>query len=148
MILFKFLSIRKAGFEDYMSFLCSLPSINPATIRAITGGMCTQLLSYLSDLNLPSVTISELRGSRLVRRSVTNVGSRQETYLCSVIPPKGVMVSLNPPSFTIAPQAAQNLEIQLNVTQAMDDYSFGGIILTGSLNHIVRIPISVLPVSV
>lgn len=80
-----------------------------------------------------------------MRRNVKNIGSKQETYLCSVIPPKGVMVSLNPPSFTIVPQGTQDLEIQLNVTQAMEDYSFGGIILTGSLNHIVRIPISVLP---
>ncbi|KAJ9689792.1 hypothetical protein PVL29_012459 [Vitis rotundifolia] len=140
--------VLTSGFEDYISFLCSLPNVDPATIRAITGGVCTQLLNHLSDLNLPSVTISELRGTLLVRRSVKNIGNKQETYLCSVIPPKGVMVSLNPPSFTIAPQGTQDLEIQLNVTQAIEDYSFGGIILTGSLNHIMRIPISVLPVSV
>lgn len=84
----------------------------------------------------------------MVQRRVKNVGGKVETYVWSVIPPNGTMVNINPPWFTIAPEEFQNLEIQINVTQKMDHFSFGEIVLTGSLNHIARIPLSVLAVSV
>lgn len=137
-----------AGFDEYVSLLCSLPNIDPSTIKAATGGSCNRSFSDPSDLNLPSITISSLVGSRLVQRSVLNVGSKPEMYSCSVLQPKGVMVESYPSWFTIAPQAVQQLQIQLNVTQEMDDFSFGEIVLTGSLDHIVRIPLSFLPVSI
>ncbi|KAK9267544.1 hypothetical protein L1049_009972 [Liquidambar formosana] len=142
------LVLSSAGFEDYMSFLCSLPNIDPAIIKAATGGLCNHSLSYPADLNLPSITISALIGSQVVRRSVKNVANKTETYLCSVLPPNGTTVNLFPPWFTIVSQGTQDLEIQFNVTQAMDDFSFGEIVVTGSLDHIVRIPLSVFPVSV
>ncbi|KAJ9136391.1 hypothetical protein P3X46_033475 [Hevea brasiliensis] len=135
-------------FEDYISFLCSLPNINPTTIKIATGQQCNQPLSHPANLNLPSVTISALRGSLKVQRSVKNVGSKPETYLCSVISPNGTIVNLSPTWFAIAPQGTQNIDIQFRVTQARDVFSFGEIVLTGSLNHIVRIPLSILPVSV
>jgi len=45
--------------------------------------------------------------------------------------------------FTITPQGTQDLEIQINVTQPSEDFSFGEIVLAGSMNHIVRITLSV-----
>lgn len=83
-----------------------------------------------------------------MQRTVKNVESKAETYLCSVLPPNGTVVNLYPPWFTIAPQETQDLYIQFNVTEAIGEFSFGEIILTGSLNHVVRIPLSILPVSV
>lgn len=76
-----------------------------------------------------------------------NVANRTETYVCAAIPPKGVKVDINPTWFTVAPQGTQDLEINLTVTQALDAFSFGEIVLTGSLNHIVRMAVSVLPLS-
>lgn len=84
----------------------------------------------------------------MTHRVVKNVASKPETYLCAVLPPKGVTVSVDPAWFTIAPEETQTLEIRLVVTQVLDDFSFGEIVLTGSLNHIVRMPLSVLPISV
>lgn len=136
-----------AEFEDYISFLCSLPNIDWNTIKAATGIGCNQSLSHPANLNLPSVTISALTISQIVQRSLQNVGSKPETYLCSVLPPNGTMVNLSPTWFTIAPQGTQDIEIQFHVTQAVGEFSFGEIILIGSLNHIVRIPLSVLTVS-
>ncbi|GJT03480.1 subtilisin-like protease SBT2.4 [Tanacetum coccineum] len=75
-----------------------------------------------SDLNIPSLTISALNGKQLVRRTVKNVADTAETYVCAVVPPNGVAVELNPPSY-------------------------GEIVLTGNMKHIVRIPLSVLPAS-
>ncbi|OAY24592.1 hypothetical protein MANES_17G027600v8 [Manihot esculenta] len=135
-------------FDDYISFLCSLPNISPTTIKIVTGETCRKPLSHPANLNLPSVTISALRGSLRVQRSVKNVGSKPEIYLCSVISPNGTMVNPSPTWFAIAPQGTQNIDIQFRVTQAGDVFSFGEIVLTGSLNHIVRIPLSVLPVSI
>ncbi|KAL6990735.1 hypothetical protein U1Q18_008859 [Sarracenia purpurea var. burkii] len=139
--------VLSADFEDYISFLCSLPNVGPETIKTATGGSCNNSFGKPSDLNIPSVTISALNGSLLVRRSVKNVASKPETYLCAVMPPEGVRVDLNPPWFTVAPEGSQDLEIELCVTQKLDDFSFGEIVLTGNLNHIVRIPLAVSPVS-
>lgn len=64
-----------------------------------------------------------------------------------MLQPKGVNVTVNPPQFTINPGGNQNLEITLTVMLVLDDFSFGEIVLTGSLNHIVRMPLSVFPVA-
>ncbi|GLT72651.1 hypothetical protein SLA2020_445640 [Shorea laevis] len=136
-----------SGYDDYISFLCSLPNIDPVTIKTSTGEGCNHSLSHPANLNLPSLTIAALAGTQLVRRTVKNVGLRPETYLCSVMPPNGTMVSLYPSWFNIAPQGTQDLDIHVNVTKAMNGFSFGEVVLTGSLNHIVRIPLSVLPIS-
>ncbi|KAH7545692.1 hypothetical protein FEM48_Zijuj01G0120800 [Ziziphus jujuba var. spinosa] len=140
--------VFSSEYEDYVGFLCSLPDIDPAMIRNATGEWCNYSLGHPANLNVPSITISSLIGSQLVQRTVKNVESKAETYLCSVLPPNGTVVNLYPPWFTIAPQETQDLYIQFNVTEAIGEFSFGEIILTGSLNHVVRIPLSILPVSV
>ncbi|XP_073154156.1 subtilisin-like protease SBT2.4 [Henckelia pumila] len=136
------------GFEGYLGFLCSLPNADPSAVKIATGGSCGPSFSNPSDLNQPSVTITALSGKRTVNRVVKNVASKPETYLSAVLVPNGVSISIDPPWFTIAPGGTQNLEIKLVVTNVLEDFSFGEIVLTGSLNHIVRIPVSVLPVSV
>ncbi|CAH1448245.1 unnamed protein product [Lactuca virosa] len=136
-----------SGFDDYMSFLCSIPNTDPKFIKTVIGEPCSHSFRAPSDLNVPSVTISSLKGSQLVRRTIKNVAKEMETYVCAVVPPHGVSVELNPPWFTIIPQGTQDLEVKLIVTQANDSFSHGEIILTGSLKHIVRIPLSVLPIS-
>ncbi|XP_042031185.1 subtilisin-like protease SBT2.4 [Salvia splendens] len=137
-----------AGYEDYLTFLCSLPDTDPEKVRIATGGTCPGSFSNPSDLNQPSLTITALSGARVTRRIVKNVASKPETYVCAVVPPKGVTVSVDPPWFNVAPEATQVLEIRLAVTQSLDDFAFGEIVMTGSLNHIVRMPLSILPVSV
>lgn len=74
-----------------------------------------------------------------------NVGSKAETYVSAVLPPKGVMVDIQPSWFKIAPQGTQHLHITLNVTQPLDDFTFGQIVLTGSLHHLVKMPLSIFP---
>lgn len=138
----------ETGYEDYLTFLCSLPDTDPEKVRIATGGTCPGSYSNPSDLNQPSLTITALSGARVTRRIVKNVASKPETYVCAVVPPKGVTVSVDPPWFNVAPEATQVLEIRLAVTQALDDFAFGEIVMTGSLNHIVRMPLSILPVSV
>ncbi|KAM7266014.1 hypothetical protein ACFE04_003697 [Oxalis oulophora] len=132
-----------SGFEDYIGFLCSLPGVDRNAIKTATGAICNHSLTHPANLNLPSVTISALNGSLTVRRSFTNVGNKPETYSCSVIPPNGTRVNMHPSWFRIDREGTQDLDIQFNATQVLKEFSFGEIILTGSLNHIVRIPLSV-----
>lgn len=141
-------SRNSAEYEDYMSFLCSLPNTDPSEVTKATGGSCIHSFDNPSDLNTPSVTISGLVGSLSVHRKVQNVANKPETYVVAVVPPNGVMVNITPTWFTLAPQEIQDLELKLNVTQALDDYSFGEVVLTGDLNHVVRIPLSVWAVSI
>lgn len=138
----------EAGYEDFISFMCSLPNVDPDRIRTATGESCNHSLSHPANLNLPSVTVSAVAGTQLVHRTVNNVGLRPETYLCSVLPPNGTTVNVYPPWFSIASQGTQDLDIQINVTKAMRHFTFGEIVMTGSLNHVVRIPLSVLPNSI
>ncbi|XP_031397716.1 subtilisin-like protease SBT2.4 [Punica granatum] len=135
-------------YEDYIGFLCSIPGIRPSVVQAATGEPCTRTLAHPSDLNLPSVTISALNKSRTVQRSIKNVGTVQETYLGSVLPPNGTTISLNPTWFTVNPGETRDFDIEVNVTRAMSTFSFGEIVWTGSLNHIVRIPLTIRTVSV
>ncbi|CAN6482574.1 unnamed protein product [Victoria cruziana] len=133
----------QSDFEDYISFLCATPNMDPQAVQDATGIQCSHSLAYPSDLNLPSITIGDLQGQRSVWRNATNVASETETYLCSVLPPSGVEVRVLPSFFTIAPQETQHLEIRLNVIQPLNVFSFGEIVLIGSLDHIVRLPLTV-----
>ncbi|XP_068644721.1 subtilisin-like protease SBT2.4 [Aristolochia californica] len=140
--------VFSSGFEDYLVFLCSLPGIDPETIKTSTGKTCnSSVCSHPSQLNLPSITVSSLNGSLSIRRRVQNMCKKPETYWSSVQEPLGVEVSLYPPWFTIVPSQSIDLEIRLKVTDVLGSFSFGQIVLTGSLNHIVTVPLSILPVS-
>uniref|UniRef100_A0A6N2KWK9 Inhibitor I9 domain-containing protein n=1 Tax=Salix viminalis TaxID=40686 RepID=A0A6N2KWK9_SALVM len=134
--------ILSSDFEDHMNFLCSLPGIDWSVINAATGERCNRSLSHPANLNLPSVTISTLRSSLTVKRSLKNVGSRPETYTCSVISPNGTVVNLSP-TWLEYPRNTRYCD----TVSSDPSSSFGEIVLTGSLNHIVRLPLSVLPIS-
>ncbi|CAO2041479.1 unnamed protein product [Urochloa humidicola] len=135
---------------DYVGFLCSLPQLSPDDVRAAIGSACpaVALLASPADLNVPSITVTALRGSLLVRRRVTNVASDAETYLCSALPPAGVDVVVRPGWFAVAPGETRELVIELSVTVASGDFSFGEIVLTGSLDHLVRMPLAVRPLAI
>ncbi|KAB2078452.1 hypothetical protein ES319_A06G163800v1 [Gossypium barbadense] len=140
--------VLSSEFEDYISFLCSMPFIDRFAIKAATRVWCGQSIGHPANLNIPSVTISALRRSLTVRRSFKNVATKPETYVSLAIPPNGTTITLRPPWFTIAPEGTQDLDIEINVIKSTNEFTFGEIILTGSLNHIVRMPVTIRPVSI
>ncbi|CAJ1941408.1 unnamed protein product [Sphenostylis stenocarpa] len=140
--------VLSSEYVDFIGFLCSLPNISTDAVIAATGEQCNHPFANPFSLNLPSISLSALRGSVSVRRTFMNVGNTTETYLGSVVPPNGTKVYLRPTWFTISPQGTQDLEIQFSVVQPKQNFTFGEIVLTGNLNHIVRITLSVLAVSV
>ncbi|KAL3742204.1 hypothetical protein ACJRO7_017653 [Eucalyptus globulus] len=138
-----------SDYEDYISFLCSLPKIDPYMVRAATGESCARPLTYPSDLNLPSVTISALAGVRTVRRRMKNVSARQLTFAVSMRPPNGTVISVNPPWFTIDPQGVQDLDMEIRVTKAsteLGQFYHGEVVLTGpadpSSQSLLEVPIT------
>ncbi|WOL09895.1 subtilisin-like protease SBT2.4 [Canna indica] len=139
--------VFSAEFEDYVRFLCSLPNVSASLVQSAIGMKCNASSGSPADLNLPSITISALRGHQTVKRNVKNVAGKPETYLSSIRTPEGVEVSVHPEWFDISPEAVQDLEIKFNVTQTSDTFDFGEIVFTGSLDHIVRMPLAILPVA-
>jgi hypothetical protein len=75
---------------------------------------------------------------------VTNVASESEMYELTWTNPGDVSLSIVPLTFTVNPMQSQNLTFTLSATYTTDITTFGEVLLTGSLGHIVHIPISVM----
>lgn len=106
--------------RDYNKLLCSL-NYTSTQIKALTGKAfpCPARPSKIYNLNYPSITVSELKGSVIVRRTVTNVAEGPTIYKAKVQSPDGVLVTVKPEqlqfsnngekkSFTVALKATQS----------------------------------------
>ena len=117
--------VYDAGWDDWLNFL--FEAIDP------------------SDLNLASMAIGILPGSKTITRTVTNVSDASETYTFSASVP-GVDVSASPSSFSIAPGASQSYDVTFTTTSApFNVYATGFVTWTGSMGHVVRSPVAVRP---
>ncbi|XP_021768053.1 subtilisin-like protease SBT2.5 isoform X2 [Chenopodium quinoa] len=138
-----------AKFKNYVQFLCAVPGVDDESVRRAVGVGCPPKKGgWCSDLNTPTITISNLVGSRKVVRVVSNVGEESETYTVTVRPPMGVRVKVSPKSFTVSHNATRQLKIVLEATDATNNYSFGEMLLRGDKGHLARVPITVLVSSV
>lgn len=136
-------------FKNYVQFLCAVPGVDDESVRRSVGVGCpTKKGGWCSDLNSPTITISNLVGSRKVTRVVTNVGNESETYSVVVKPPMGVRVKVTPKTFTVSHNGTRLLKLVLEATDATNNYSFGEMLLRGDKGHLARVPITVLVSSV
>lgn len=138
--------VFEAIYADYIKFLCTVKGLNPGSVKAATSQTCPANPGLSSDLNLPSITVGTLDKTRVVPRTVRNVGPL-ETYT-AVINEKNpdVDITVAPSSFTIAPGATQLITFTLKAVKSavyLNQTSFGRIYLTGSLGHVVKVPVSV-----
>ncbi|KAG8382450.1 hypothetical protein BUALT_Bualt05G0078500 [Buddleja alternifolia] len=133
-----------AYFMNYVEFLCAVPGVDDMSIRQVVGIGCpTKRKKWCSDLNTPSVTISNLVGWRKVIRRVTNVGDADEKYRVIVREPVGVNITVMPQVFKISVNASRHITLVVKATERMNGYTFGEMVLEGNKNHMVRVPISV-----
>ncbi|XP_059639173.1 subtilisin-like protease SBT2.5 [Cornus florida] len=131
-------------FNDYVEFLCAIPGVDDMSVRRAVGVGCPKKRkAWCSDLNTASVTVSNLVGSRMVTRKVINVGGGNETYKVSIREPLGVKISVSPKVFRISTMASRLIRLVLDATEATKAYTFGEMLLQGSQNHVVRVPIAV-----
>ncbi|XP_077237374.1 subtilisin-like protease SBT2.5 isoform X2 [Tasmannia lanceolata] len=131
-------------FKRYIQFLCAVPGVDDESVRRAVGIGCPTLKQrWCSDLNTPSVTVSNLVGSRKVIRTVTNVANESERYRVVVREPAGVTVTVSPEIFTISPNVSRHLKVMLEAREARNGYSFGEMVLEGDKKHVVRVPLAV-----
>lgn len=86
--------------HDYIVFLCNMgydPDLIKGLVRPGTFVSCPQFPTTNSDLNYPSITVSNLRRTITIKRTARNVGRNRNTaYFARVVSPSGVEVSVWP----------------------------------------------------
>merc|ERR1711915_1013662 len=136
--------------RDYNSFLCSL-NYNSTQIKAITGKVfsCRAGIPKIYDLNYPSISVSDLKGSVTVKRTVTNVGNGPATYTAKVQSPDGISVSVQPRVLQFSRSGEKkSFNVALRaVNSSAGEYVFGSITWVNR-EHLVASPIAVNATSV
>ncbi|XP_066160327.1 subtilisin-like protease SBT3.6 isoform X4 [Oryza sativa Japonica Group] len=133
------------GVSDYMRFLCSM-GYNTSAISSMTQQQTTCQHTPKSQLNLnvPSITIPELRGKLTVSRTVTNVGPALSKYRARVEAPPGVDVTVSPSLLTFN-STVRKLPFKVTFQAKLKvkgRYTFGSLTWEDG-THTVRIPLVV-----
>ncbi|XP_021281773.1 subtilisin-like protease SBT3.9 isoform X1 [Herrania umbratica] len=137
--------IYDAGTEDYVQFLCGTGySSKAVTGLTQTQVNCTKSRIKVLNLNLPSITVPNLKRKVTVTRTVTNVGPVDSVYKAIMQAPQGIKVKVEPQilSFNKTTQILPFKVTFFSTKRVYGDYRFGSLIWTDS-KHIVRSPISV-----
>uniref|UniRef100_A0A6N2MUX1 Subtilisin-like protease fibronectin type-III domain-containing protein n=1 Tax=Salix viminalis TaxID=40686 RepID=A0A6N2MUX1_SALVM len=133
------------GTSDYIHFLCALGYNNSAiSLMTRTRTRCKKSANFLVNLNLPSITIPELKQNLTVSRTVTNVGPITSIYVARVLAPAGTQVTVEP---SVLSFDSTRKEIKFKVTfcsllRIQGRYSFGNLFWEDGF-HVVRIPLIV-----
>jgi hypothetical protein len=133
------------GTEDYINYLCAM-NYNNTAISRLTGNLtvCPIEEPSILNINLPSITIPNLRNSITLTRTVTNVGASNSIYRVMIEPPFGTSVSVKP-NVLVFNHKTKKITFTVTVTTAYQvntEYSFGSLTWTDGV-HIVRSPLSV-----
>ncbi len=136
--------VYDSDLADWLAFLCGATNgVTPATCASL------QAAGYSfdrSDMNLASIAIGDLAGSQTVKRRVTSVSSRTETYTVSSAI-NGVDVQVTPSTITIAPGETKSYTVKFTrSTAALNKYVGGSLVWTSS-SHTVRSPLAIRPVA-
>lgn len=133
------------GTSDYIRFLCALGYNNSAiSLMTRTRTRCKKSTTFLVNLNLPSITIPELKQNLTVSRTVTNVGPITSIYVARVLAPAGTRVTVEP---SVLSFDSTRKKIKFKVTfcsmlRIQGRYSFGNLFWEDGF-HVVRIPLIV-----
>ncbi|XP_018684877.2 subtilisin-like protease SBT3.9 isoform X2 [Musa acuminata AAA Group] len=130
----------------YVHFLCSV-GYNNSAVSSLTQHptICHDIYQSQKDLNLPSITIPELKESFTVTRTVTNVGPATSTYTAHVEAPRGVSVRVRP-SILAFNSTVQKLKFKVTFgsrLKVQSGYLFGSLTWKDGVHHLVRIPLAI-----
>ncbi|KAJ7543757.1 hypothetical protein O6H91_09G051400 [Diphasiastrum complanatum] len=136
--------VYDAKLKDYLLFLCKV-GYKSSEIKLITGKKlsCDPKPPSISDLNYPSVAVTNLKKFKTVTRTVTNVGS-MGTYNVTVQAPPGISLEITPNTLQFGAQGERRrFKIKLRVSQSSKGkYVFGSYTWFDGA-HVVRSPIVV-----
>ncbi|KAI4373722.1 hypothetical protein MLD38_011812 [Melastoma candidum] len=134
--------------HDYIIFLCNIGySTNLIKDLVIPGTFvtCPQFPTTNSDLNYPSITVTDLRRTISVKRTARNVGrERNAIYFARVVSPNGVEVSVWPRVMIFSWFTSENTYyVTMKPTmKSKGKCEFGEIVWSDGF-HSVRSPLSV-----
>ncbi|KAL2226884.1 UNVERIFIED_CONTAM: Subtilisin-like protease SBT3.6 [Sesamum indicum] len=133
------------GTQDYVNYLCAM-GYSETDINQLTGRpkSCKKSSNSVLDLNLPSITVPNLKGSVTIRKTVTNVGDENSKYEAVVVPPLGTVVKVNPKHLQFSPEVRE-MSFKVKITTLHNittEYYFGSLTWSDG-KHEVKIPISV-----
>ena len=131
--------------EDYVLYMCSV-GYNDSSISQLVGKstLCSNPRPSVLDLNLPSITIPDLKEEVTLTRTVTNVGPVNSVYKVVVEPPLGVRVVVTPKKLVFNSKT-KSLSFMVRVStihKINTGFYFGSLIWRDSV-HNVTIPVSV-----
>uniref|UniRef100_A0A0D9W1W8 Subtilisin-like protease n=1 Tax=Leersia perrieri TaxID=77586 RepID=A0A0D9W1W8_9ORYZ len=107
---------------------------------------CTTEKGSVTDLNLPSIAIPNLRTSETAVRTVTNVGDQHDAvYKAFFETPAGVEMTVEPSVLVFSNEKkVQSFKVTFKATcKVQGDYTFGSLAWHDGGSHWVRIPIAV-----
>ena len=121
---------------EYARFLCGQGLVYSAAQCTTFGG---GIAAY--NLNLASLTASNVLGAQTLTRTVTNVGDTTATYNATATLP-GFTVAISPATLTLAPGAKATFTARLTrTTAARDTWSYGSLVWSDGV-HTVRSPLT------
>ncbi|KAG5579439.1 hypothetical protein H5410_050066, partial [Solanum commersonii] len=136
--------------NDYLNYLCSLGYSNDKVYNATTekstssGIICPNEVPSRLDLNLPSISIPNLKNSVTIKRTVTNVGNVNAIYKVVIKPPRNTVIEVSPHILKFDSKTKKiSFEVKITSThQRMSKFTFGSLAWNDG-KHLVRIPIAV-----
>ncbi|XP_031100841.1 subtilisin-like protease SBT5.6 [Ipomoea triloba] len=131
--------VYNATYNDYLLFLCS------RGIKLDSSFKCPKKKLLPSNLNYPSLSIANLRGSMTVKRTVTNVGNSNSTYVITVTPPPGYVVAISPTTLKfsrVGEKQSFNVTVRTKGVRNGSGFAFGSYSWSDG-THVVSSPIAV-----
>jgi len=119
---------------------------NNTAITLLTGSptKCFKSPKFMLNMNLPSITIPELKQPLTVTRTVTNVGPIKSTYIARVVAPIGISVTVEPIILRFS-EKRKKMKFKVKFSSKLrvqSRFSFGYLFWEDGL-HEVRIPLAV-----
>ncbi|KAM3232581.1 subtilisin-like protease SBT3.6 isoform X3 [Capsicum annuum] len=142
--------------NDYLNYFCSMGYSNDRIYNATTyhsdakkssssaGIVCPKEVPSRLDMNLPSISIQNLKDSVTIKRTVTNVGNANSLYKLVVKPPRNTAIKVTPDVLKFNAKTTKiSFEVKITSTnQRRSKFTFGSLAWSDG-KHFVRIPIAV-----
>lgn len=133
------------GEADYVQYLCAMGYNNSAISNLRENSTtCPSKRPSILDMNLPSITIPNLKNLTTLTRTVSNVGAVDSHYKAIVEAPPGIVASVEP-DVLVFNSTTSTISFSVNVSSThhvTTGYHFGSLTWTDGV-HEVRSPISV-----
>lgn len=137
--------------RDYIIFLCNIgynqEQINQLVLPSPgTDTSCSHVHQTISNINYPSITISNLQSTMTIKRTVRNVGRRTSAiYFANIVNPHGVEVIIWPRIliFSCLKEELSYFVTLKPLKKSQGRYDFGEIVWSDGI-HYVRSPLVVL----